>query len=233
MIFETQNYLSYCPSVETLNDNHEIFNDCLKCFNYYDNFFNKYLGGEINSAFPEMKKYLINLNSEYFCEYFAEKVMESQRNDNSFYYMHFLINDNVTTIQKTCENIGNFTSKGLGTIVESIYTEIKNLHRDFTDDPLKTNETNLYKFNSDYLIIIQKVIYNIFDKLPISFAFSFLSDYSNYQSKTKRLLIIFVLIQLLMILIITFYYFLESKNYGFEEENIVLFTERLGNTILY
>ena len=231
--FESPNYLSYCPEIETLDDNHEIFNDCLKCFNYYDNFFNKYLGGDINSAFPEMKKYLINLNSEYFCKYFAEKVMESQSNDNSFYYMHFLIDDNLTTIQKKCENIGNFTSKGLGTIVESIYTEIKNLHRDFTDDPLKTNETILLKFNSDYLIIIQKVIYNIFDKLPISFAFSFLSDYSNYQNKIKRLLIIFVLIQLLMILIITFYYFLESKNYGFEEENIVLFTERLGNTILY
>jgi hypothetical protein len=231
--FTSQKYLSYCSDVEELTDEHKIFDNSLSCFNYYDNYFNTYLGGEINSAFPEMKKYLINLNSDKFCQYFAEKVMESQSNDNSFYYMHFLINDNLTTIQNTCENIGNFTSKGLGTIVESIYTEIKNLHRDFTDDPLKTNETNLKKFNNEYLIIIEKVIYTIFDKLPISFAFSFLNDYTNYQDKTKRLLIIFVLIQLLMILIITFYYFLESKNYGFEEENIVLFTERLGNTILY
>jgi hypothetical protein len=91
----------------------------------------------------------------------------------------------------------------------------------------------LEKINNKNLIYIQKTIYYIFDKLPITFVYNFLEDYKIFKDYIIFHSYIFCFIQIFGILLIALYVILETYNYILEENNIYFFNEILGNTILF
>ncbi len=225
-------YFGFCSNIYKFTGGvRDVFYDSLKCFDIYEKNFEDLSNGKFNSKFKNLIIYFNQLNSEQFCEYYPKMVIESQTHSN--YFLNFLIEQKEENISYYCKEIGNFTSKGLLTIIKSIYNELKNLHNDFLDDKNRTKEKNLEKINNKNLIYIQKTIYYIFDKLPITFAYIILEDYKIFKDYVIFYSYIFCFIQIFSMLLIALYIILETSNYILEEKNIYVFIERLGNTILF
>ena len=225
-------YYGFCSNVYKFTGGvRDVFYDSLKCFDIYEKNFEDLTKGKFNSKFKNLIIYFNQLNSEQFCEYYPKMVIESQTNYD--YFLNILIEQKEENISYYCKEIGNFTSKGLLTIIKSIYNELKNLHNEFLNDKNRTKEKNLEKINNKYLIYIQKTIYYIFDKLPITFAYIILEDYKIFKDYVIFHSYIFCFIQIFSMLLIALYIILETSNYILEEKNIYIFIERLGNTILF
>jgi hypothetical protein len=227
-------------SIISLNLNnliHQIDNNCEKYFQSKINELNLLKSNSNNIKIKNNNKPFIKEKNKKTQKYDPKKTFlkfnnESEQNDKKS-IDEILIEQKEENISYYCKEIGNFTSKGLLTIIKSIYNELKNLHNDFLDDKKRTKENNLEKINNKNLIYIQKTIYYIFDKLPITFAYNILEDYIIFKDYVIFHSYVFCFIQILSILLIALYIILETSNNILEEKNVYFFIERLGNTILF
>ena len=116
--------------------------------------------------------------------------------------------------------------------MQSFYNEIVNLHNDFINN--KDSNKNIKELiNNKNLILLEQVCFVVLGKVPTTFGFAFFEDFDNYTFSNQKFLILFVFIQFVMVNILTCYFMFIVHNYIKEEENIIEFGERLGNTILY
>ncbi len=208
---------------------YNVFQYNLNCYIEIQSRFEKIINGNFDSHFSYMKKYFNNLFNEDFCEVFTENLRESQKKE---FFFSNSISYELNFIEENCKEIGNFTSKGLLTIVQSFYNEIVNLHNDFINN--KDNNKNIKELiNNKNLILLEKVCFVVLGKVPTTFGFAFFEDFDNYTFSNQKILIIFVFAQFVMVNILTVYFTLIVYNYIKEEENIIEFGERLGNSILY
>ena len=230
-VYDKNGYYQYCSAKIDFGER-IVFNDVLVCFEYYKGKFSELLNGKMNSQFSYQKDYLYKLKENDFCESFAKEMIINQ-NDNKF-FLNFLNGTTEEDYFNNCSKIGNFTTKGLLTTIESFYTELENLHRDFNSRTNKNDEEfNKKLLNNENLILMIKTSFQLFDKIPISFSFSFLQDYKNYENQIKRILVIFCGIQIIMILLITTYFYYQAFKYIKEENAIFFFAEKMSNVILY
>ena len=229
--YTNKGYLDFCGSNSNKNImlEYNVFEQNLKCYIEIQSRFEKIINGNFDSHFSYMKKYFKKLYNDDFCEVLCENLRESQKKEIFFsnsisYELDFL--------EENCKSIGNFTSKGLLTIVQSFYNEITNLHNDFINN--KERNKNIKELiNNKNLILLEKVCFIILGKIPTTFGFAFFEDFNNYTFSEQKMLILFVFIQFVMVNILTFYFIIIVSNYIKEEENIIEFGERLGNTIFY
>ena len=229
--YDKNGYYQYCGNKIDFGER-IVFNDVLICFEHYKGKFSELLNGEMNSQFSYQKNYLYKLKENDFCNTFAKEMVINQ-NDEKF-ILYALNGTTEIEYFNNCSNIGNFTTKGLITTIESFFTELENLHRDFNSRTNKNVEEFNYKLlNNENLILMIKTSFQLFDKIPISFSFSFLQDYNNYESQIKRILVIFCGIQIIMIILITTYFYYQAFNYIKEENSIFFFAEKMSNVILY
>ena len=230
-VYDKNGYYQYCGNKIDFGER-IVFNDVLLCFEYYKGKFSELLNGEMNSQFSYQKNYLYKLKENDFCNTFAKEMIINQKDEN-----FFLNSLNGTTEEEyfnNCSNIGNFTTKGLITTVESFFTELENLHRDFISRTNKNDEEfNKKLLNNENLILMIKTSFQLFDKIPISFSYSYLKDYNSYENQIKRILVIFCGIQIIMIILITTYFYYQAFNYIKEENSIFFFAEKMSNVILY
>jgi hypothetical protein len=230
-VYDKNGYYQYCSTKIDFGER-IVFNDILVCFEYYKGKFSELLNGEMNSQFSYQKNYLYKLKENDFCNTFAKEMIINQKDEN-----FFLNSLNGTTEEEyfnNCSNIGNFTTKGLITTVESFFTELENLHRDFISRTNKNDEEfNKKLLNNENLILMIKTSFQLFDKIPISFSYSYLKDYNSYENQIKRILVIFCGIQIIMIILITTYFYYQAFNYIKEENSIFFFAEKMSNVILY
>ena len=141
---------------------------------------------------------------------------------------------NLDELLDKCNTIGNkFNSKGINNIVGSIYSEIVNLHYDFLNNNNRTENDNFNYINNENLLILQDEVKYIFSYLPLTFVKVFDEDYHKYKDLIVRIIFIFIIADFVMILIIDAINLLLFKNLIRREKNIIEFTERLANSIIF
>ena len=220
---------------EVLNNkkNRNIFNELQKCFPNYLNSFMEIINGKLNTKLSKSKNLFNDLESENFCNAFINS-FELYKETKSYIPLNSLSTNSIETIFNQCENIGNgFNTKGINNIISSIYTEIINLYNDYINDQNKTEEKNYIKLNEENLIILEKEIKYILSYLAVSFISVFELDFNDYKNYNINILVYFISADIVIIILITFYDILCVKNYSDKENDIIFFTDKLGNTIMF
>ena len=191
------------------------------------------INGKLNSKLSKSKKLFNELESENFCNAFINS-FELYKEIKSYIPLNSLSSNSIETIFNNCESIGNgFNTKGINNIISSIYTEIINLYNDYINDQNKTEEKNFIKLNEENLIILEKEIKYILSYLAVSFISVFELDFNDYKNYNINILVYFISADIVIIILITFYDILCVKNYSDKENDIIFFTDKLGNTIMF
>ena len=215
------------------NNNRKIFNEIQKCFPNYLNNFMEIINGKLNPKLTQSKKLFNELESENFCNGFINS-FEFYKETNSYIPLNSLSSNSIEKIFNQCESIGNgFNTKGINNIISSIYTEIINLYNDYINDQNKTEEKNYIKLNEENLIILEKEIKYILSYLAVSFISIFEYDFNDYKNYNINIFVYFISADITIIILITFYDILCVKNYSDKENDIIFFTDKLGNTIMF
>ena len=227
-------YYALCEDAEYTikNKEHNIFEEIQICFNLYENEFKKAVYGNFNSKFNNLRDLLINFNSEHFCNSVGNLIDELKKKEKKPIYI--FQNETGESFILQCKAIGNgFTSKGLVTMIESIYDEIISEHKDFNNDEEKNSENNLMRFNNQNLIIIQESIYIVLNKIPYILMYLSYGDYDSFESKIIMFFTIFICSEIFMIIYVSSHYYKCLLRYRNDENNIDFFTKCVGHTIIF
>ena len=228
------NYYSLCEESKysRMTNEHNIFQEIQDCFYIYENEFKKAVYGDFNSKFKNLKHLLLGFNSENFCKNIGNLIDELKIKETKPIYI--FENETGESFISECKGIGNgFTSKGLVTMIESIYDEIISEHKDFNNDEEKTSEHNLDRFNNPNLIIIQQSIYIVLNKIPYVLMYLSYGDYDAFESKIIMLFTIFICSEIFMIIYVSSHYYKCLLRYRNDENNIDFFTKCVGHTIIF
>jgi hypothetical protein len=226
-------YLEFCGNNNEINKNkninYNVFEHILICYTEIQSRFENIVNGDFDEHFTYMKQFFSDLFTDDFCKVFTQMLKNSQKKEVFF---SNTISQEVDYLEIFCQEIGNFTSKGLITIVQSVHTEIVNLHNDFIKNE-NSNKNIKELINNKFLLLLERVCFMVLGKLATTFGFVFFEDFNSFNFSIQKNLILFVFIQFVMVNILTIYFIMEVSKYIKEEKNIIEFGERLGNTILY
>ena len=226
-------YISFCDEINYIRneEKHNMFNEINTCFPTYLTQFMGIINGNINKELSNSKRYFNKIQDSNFCFNFVEYLKNIQ---NYFGEIYTLKNTDLDELIEKCNTIGNkFNSKGINNIIGSIYSEIVNLHSDFLNNNNRTENDNFNYINNVNLLILQDEVKYIFFYLPLTFVKVFDEDYHKYKDSIVRILFIFIIAYFIMILIIDAFILLSFRNLINREKNIIEFTERLSNSIVF
>ena len=226
-------YISFCNEIDYIRDQseHNMFNEIITCFPNYLTQFMGIINGNINTKLSNSKRYFNKIQDSNFCYNFIENLRDSKDYFGEMYVMQYL---NLDELLDKCNTIGNkFNSKGINNIVGSIYSEIVSLHYDFLNNNNRTENDNFNYINNENLLILQDEVKYIFFYLPLTFVKVFDEDYHKYKDLIVQIIFIFIIADFVMILIIDVINLLIFKNLIKREKNIIEFTERLANSIIF
>ena len=211
---------------------HNIFEELTICFEGIINKMDLYASGSLNSNLKHTKKFLRKIFSNDFCKTYSEFLSENKDNPTlgELANIKSITNE---SLYEECILIGNgINLKGLDVAIETIYTTIVSLYKDFIKDN-RTELSNLKRIQDTFLESCFIEIPRILRKIDVMFLLNFNWDFDLVKNNTLFNIIVFFFLELILMLASTISFILQIKKFESEREISEFFNNCVINSILY